>query len=419
MLWTMGIIAVGLVVSFVVKKTTSDAPRGTEFEDYVAKLRAAGEPTTYRELRGDDPPDDVNSAPEIVAAFKGLDDTVGRDSTWKVTGPWDMKYVDDGGSWFERASPDEIRDLDEFLVRIRPFFDRVASAAEKPRCRFAFRVDEHGLLDDDGVTSMQRLTRVFSARATVDPDPAARIETCRELCVLSRRFEPVQSIGHMVRAAMTNAAVTGLRHGVETGAIDAASARTRLDPLLAPTWLDVHSRFVTCGLVQQIAEFEAMLDGRNPPSPGMVLSSSVSEIMVGWCEDARKASRWSTRPYADYLRRARMTDELARGKGELTTILIPSAARTLGFVEARCRLARIALAVAEHCAKHGDFPASLDELKALFPDGVPLDPYTDAAFVYEKTAAGVRIASAGRLAEDEPLADATLRERCIVWELKR
>ena len=95
--------------------------------------------------------------------------------------------------------------------------------------------------------------------------------------------------------------------------------------------------------------------------------------------------------------------------------LAPRLARTDGAT----RLARIALAAAEHRATHGDFPASLDELKPMFPDGVPLDPYTDAPFVYEKTAAGVRIASAGRLPEDAPLDDATLRERCLVWELKR
>jgi len=85
-----------------------------------------------------------------------------------------------------------------------------------------------------------------------------------------------------------------------------------------------------------------------------------------------------------------------------------------------CRdLTRIGIRTAEACVVHADFPASLDDLKPMFPDGVPLDPFTDAPFVYEKTATDVRIASVGRLPEDKPLDDATLRKRCLVWELKR
>jgi hypothetical protein len=55
----------------------------------------------------------------------------------------------------------------------------------------------------------------------------------------------------------------------------------------------------------------------------------------------------------------------------------------------------------------------------MFADGVPLDPFTDAPFVYERTPAGLRIASFGRLADEDALDEETLRERCLVWDLKR
>jgi hypothetical protein len=93
----------------------------------------------------------------------------------------------------------------------------------------------------------------------------------------------------------------------------------------------------------------------------------------------------------------------------------PGVVESFARTAAGARLARVALAV----AAHRDFPPSLDELRPMFPDGVPLDPFTDAPFIYEKTATGARVASLGRLSEDEPLADPTLRERCLVWELKR
>jgi hypothetical protein len=312
-----------------------------------------------------------------------------------------------------------LQDLDEFLVRIRPFFDRVAAAADRPRCWFPFDVDELGATKSAGIPSLQHVTRAFGTRALVAHDPDDRIESCRTLCVLARRFEPVESIGSMVKAGMAGLAVTALRRGVETGAIAAAPARARLDPLLAPTWLDLHSRYFAAELVADIANFGAMLDGRIPPTPGNDLSPTAPTIMVGWCEVHRDASRWPTQPFPDYLRRARKSIETGRPQDEPMTIVIPSAVERLGQIEARCRLARVALAAAEHRATHGDFPASLDDLKPMFPDGVSLDPFTDAPFVYAKTATGVRIASAGRLADDAPLDGTTLRERCLVWDLKR
>jgi hypothetical protein len=417
--WTMVVIAVGLAVSIFARQMASDAPSGSEFQDFVAELRAAGEPTTPGEFFGPEPPADVNAAPEIAAALKWLDETVGRENTWAVTGPWDKRYADEGAPWFERASPDSIRELRAFLVRIRPFFDRVAAAAEKPRFRFPYTVDTQGMIDSEGVSSLQRVTLVLGARGAVDPDPAARVEACRTLIVLARRFEPAQSVGELLKAAMAGASLTALRHDVETGAVDPASARARLDPLLAPTWLDLHARYFAEELVQHVSEFSAILDGRNPPSSGKELAPSAAATLVGWCKAAHDAAKWPTTPYAAYLRRARATVESARRSHAQTEILLPKVADSLGQDEARCRLARVALAVAEHRAKHGDFPASLDDVKPMFPDGVPLDPYNDAPFVYERTSAGARIASAGRLPEDKPLDAAKLRERCLVWELKR
>jgi hypothetical protein len=275
------------------------------------------------------------------------------------------------------------------------------------------------MIQDAGIPALQTVTRVFAARAFVDPDPAARVEACRTLCVLAGRFEPSQSVGEAMKAAMSGVALTALRHGVGSRAVDPSPARARLDALLAPTWLDLHARFCADELVQQISEFSAILDGRNPPSPGHDIAPTASATFARWCEVAHDAAKWPTRPYAAYLRRARASVESARAKHEMAMVLVPAFAERLGRAEAASRLARVALVVAEHRVKHGDFPASLDEMKAAFAGGVPLDPFTDAPFVFEKTATGVRIASVGRLPEDKPLDDATLRERCLVWELKR
>ena len=87
--------------------------------------------------------------------------------------------------------------------------------------------------------------------------------------------------------------------------------------------------------------------------------------------------------------------------------------------DAAFRLAAAALAVAERHETTGAWPASLDEIRGEFPGGVPLDPYTDAPFVYEVMSDTVRIASIGRLPQDDPIDDATLRERGHLWEFRR
>jgi hypothetical protein len=145
----------------------------------------------------------------------------------------------------------------------------------------------------------------------------------------------------------------------------------------------------------------------------------IADLVVAVCrlrDAAARAPDLRTLTTADGLAAIDPTGLLrAPGSKDLTVRLVHTALRT----EAAARLARVALAAADLRATHGDFPASLDELRPMFPDGVPLDPYTDAPFVYERTAAGVRIASAGRLAGEDALDEATLRAQCLSWELRR
>jgi len=143
--------------------------------------------------------------------------------------------------------------------------------------------------------------------------------------------------------------------------------------------------------------------------------AKAAAITADGCAAIRSIEDVRTTPLAQFV--GHVTD-IAKREGHGTLALI-HVVKQLGQTDAACRLARIALAAAEHREKHGDFPASLVELQPVFAYDMPVDPYADARFVYAKTATGVRIASVGRLPEDAPLDDATLHERCLVWELKR
>jgi hypothetical protein len=202
-----------------------------------------------------------------------------------------------------------------------------------------------------------------------------------------------------------------LRHGLERGALHAAAARSTLDGLLHGSVLDRLPSVLPgerAWLIDQhrslvIANWDLAQRGRLAPT------------IVEQCEAMRAIAALRPSPPRDYLSRI---DEIA-ARGGPAAAALPYAARKLLRCDGATRLARVALAAAEYRATHGDFPASLDELRPMFGDGVALDPYTDAPFVYERTAAGVRIASAGRLADEATVDEATLRDRCLVWELKR
>jgi hypothetical protein len=55
----------------------------------------------------------------------------------------------------------------------------------------------------------------------------------------------------------------------------------------------------------------------------------------------------------------------------------------LARADARGRLARLALAAYEHRRLHGSWPREAPDLAPLFPDGVPLDPFTGGPFLVE------------------------------------
>jgi hypothetical protein len=259
--------------------------------------------------------------------------------------------------------------------------------------------------------------------------PEDRIAAARDGMRIGRRLAANDAITHMVAIASYVAGLTTLRHDVEDGSVDPSTARAALGDLLAAEWWSRMDDVLRQERAHTIWSFRAMRDGRlkpsaedkqNWPSQADMRNPAAASPFIAACDVCTKATKWSPLPYATWRRRFdALLDETGARSNAFVGIVPASVAGRLCRADAQTRLARVALAVAEHRATRADFPASLDDLKPLFPDGVPLDPCTDAPFVYEKTVTGVRIASPGRLPEDPPLDDATLRERCLVWELKR
>lgn len=414
---------------------------------YVERLRAAGEPTTTREAVERDAPSAGNAAEQVGMAalllheeFDLNSDLSGEPRFW----PWG------GADRPEDETPENLARLSELAPHLETTADFVARALDAPRCRFSFEECDTPenlatLIPDadrvvkalqsvaDGSADPSTLTKALNAGpafsqyannsmrlmigralagvAVASSKSDRRVAACRSLLLLGRGDEPSRILDLMGEQRFLVRAVEALRFGIERGTLDAAACRAALDGPLAGTAFARLPAALQGERARAIDEYRSFVIAQVDTSRRALLAPSI----VMQCEAMREIEAVPSSRAAENLTKVRQVAE----RGGPLVIGLSSVVRKLWQCDAATRLARVALAVAEHRATHGDFPASLDELKPMFADGVPLDPFTDAQFAYERTAAGVRIASMGRLADEPALDDATLRERCLVWELKR
>jgi hypothetical protein len=406
-------------------------------DDYVAAVKAAGKPVTVEEVIGPPPPPETNGIVDFDAAYKWLDEHAGPTEKWTYAGPWSANWT---ATWYDDEPPERLAALDRYLESLQPFFDGLAAAVAKPRFVVPASRTAQGFVVEPGAQRLLDAIRVVQARAFGASRAQDRLDSVALLLMLSSRIDGPSSMDHIVANAASHWAVLALRRDLERGAVDAAPARAKLDALLVGPWPPRVSEMVTYQRVLMLdfamhADFDARPGGGMFSSLALDVGKRIERALRGQPEPPAPAFRGTPKEFvAAHAAFAPLeslpTDSYPRIMNEVRAFwdatkdapfvhgwmpASPGVVESFARTAAGARLARVALAV----AAHRDFPPSLDELRPMFPDGVPLDPFTDAPFIYEKTATGARVASLGRLSEDEPLADPTLRERCLVWELKR
>jgi hypothetical protein len=411
-------------------------------DDYVARAEAAGKPVTVRAVIGPDPTPETNGGVDVESAGKWLDEHKGDPDSWTVVGPWN---TGDAGRWYDDLTDEQRRDFDAFLADAKPFFDGLAAGLAKPRLR-APAPEGAGRRDFPDVVPRLRVINVLAARSVAATSPDDRLAAAQLLAKLAVHAEPRTLIEVYVASKAMGDATTAVRAALARGDVDAAEWRARLDELLATPWLprfreairlvrvwmleslraaDFGGPFVASphdaptkswkNLIERVADrIEAFSAGRTTPddSPAALVRALESS------ERLESAATDSYPKLAAEIEEVAAAGETASANRMVHGYVAQTAA-ALARTDAACRLARIALAAAVHRAKHGEFPASPDDLNDAFPDGVPLDPFTDAAFEFERTASGVRIASSGPRTEGRSRGVKTMPDDALVWELKR
>lgn len=411
-------------------------------DDYVAARKAAGKPVRLRDAAPADPPPAENGAADVVTASEWMEKHAGPRDAWTVAGPWNGQ----GGEWFADATPEQLADLDRFLADAKPYFDGLDAAIAKGRIAQPLA---NGLFDPRGNETDRRVAamQIVGARAYCAARPQDRLDGTVELAALATRTESRALIDEMLSGGMMTNAVRALRIEMERGTLDVAAARTRLDPYFVVPWLPrfrTAVRLERAAVLERVAatDFDAVSPIYRPGNPSPDLASVLKdriEVRIRAMLDGDSIARWSP---ADFAAAHAVTEPVesvsaesgARAIAEVRALLKAAKPGSLAAMsltnyasftteatrtEARVRLARIALAVASLRARTGALPKSLDDLAPDFPQGVPMDPFTDAPFVFTRTDVEIRIASAGRIAGDNPIDDKDLVRDSLLWEWKR
>jgi len=418
-------------------------PSERPFYDYVAERRAAGLATTRDEVRGPMPPPDRNGAVALEEAWDAAERDYGPNASWDANWLW---LVVSNGELPDSCSAEDLAALSASAVRLRPCFDAFLAAADRPRLVHPVTFDADGFRDGARGMALRNAAWRLAIAAVGEPDPARRLAACRALLLLASRIETLTWPDWISCIRIRGCGVAALRLGIESGVVDPVTARAACDPLLAVSAYDAFRRAGHGAAVEMIESYRAMIEGR---ATSTMMKCSFGERFHHRVEAIRmRASGDFDPPDVDFepgVARhvvavcrawdvlAEAPDLLALATADAIPVVDPSGTlressaadgvvRTAQLAldtESVARVARVALAAAEHRATHGDFPASLDELRPMFPDGVPLDAFTNAPLVYERTATGVRIASAGHVAGGSPFFGQEPRERILVWDLKR
>jgi hypothetical protein len=411
--------------------------------DYIAERRAAGLPTTRDEIRGPAPPAAENGAEDLKAAWDALVADFGPESSWKASGFDPALELGEGGGP-DALSDEQRADLAKTAERLRPGIEPLVRALDKPRLVWPLTFDHDGWRNDlePRIELTANVDKALQVQASGDTDPARRLAACRAILAMAQRSERGQWIDWAAAQAFRTRGVAALRDGVESGTVGAADARAACDALLAASPMETFRAAGRAEAVELLETYRAVVEGRAVPPVAKLSRWQRFE------HDLQRAARRIAGPanpfdvdfeggHAELVVAVCRLRDAAAGVPDLRTLTTreglaaidrgglarderavdatANLARTAIRAEAALRLARVALAAAEFRATRGDYANSLDDLAPMFADGVPLDPYTDARFSYDRSATEVRIASAGRSARDDP----TLREECLVWELRK
>ncbi len=373
--------------------------------DLIADLRAQGEPVTIAEMDPPMPPDSENGAPEIDAAMAWWEKNQpapGWES--RTAGPWNRDLE---APYWEHASPEQMEALRVLLTDLAPFFERVDRAVARPTLVWSVpeRREAADLLSFRlPVEKLRRLIQLIGARSRAGATPDERLVGVISRVRLETRTRTSSALDELVMSTAAWITLVDLRDLLALEQVDPRSAREALDSDLRTTWSSRLPRLVRAERASGLEQMPFVIDGsvwsapkiprgQRPPTEFEHLAGRIErwvegrppkrpQTLIGMIEMLRDLDALLEPGVTTATVGSLMDDP--RLHGNSFALIVPPIAKRLLQLDMQSRAARVALAAYEHRREHGVWPASHGDLAPLFRDGVPLDPYTDAPFVFER-----------------------------------
>ena len=417
---------VALVALLLVVFLVSPSPLEL-YEEAVAELRAQGFALTQAELMGPEPSAEENGAALLDAAVAKMRDIAGERSTWTAPGAWN---ADLEAGWALTAVDATIEEGRAFLARLAPAMEDVEAASRRPVIRWPAPASIAAPAPQ--VSTLQAVHQVLSLGIDVGRTPEERLAAAACSMRLGRRVQATILIEGMLALVTRASAINELRPHIECGHVPAALARATLDAELRAPVTPTLGSMARMEIAGWAPVYGDDLRGALPASSQQAmrasgvtgtLQTSIAKFLLGTPADLLRDLRDAAQtPEDSYIRGHEHVEALVARMRRLSRLhlgWVPQLQRNLCKVDATMRLARVALAVTERRETSGRWPATLDEIGDMFPDGVPLDPYTEAAFEYEAHESGARIASAGHFPGEPQRLESDIMEDGLSWNVLR
>jgi hypothetical protein len=397
-----------------------------EFERRIADLRAANQPIYTTDLATVPIPDEQNAAALLEQAAAWLEEN--RDTSRDQN----LSFAFQPGA-MEHWEEFEGEKITAYLEKLAPYYAMLDEIPKRPGWWLDLRWEDGPAVHVRAVGWVMEALEYVRYRVAFDPVEAGRTERAARAAVflldLADRCKLPFSIGHFTVESVRDSDEI-LRLAEKQPGFDARLFRKMVDPRLART-----------------------LGQRGPPTTPLrqdrtialwILRSWLADDSIeipnvaDWDDRIERSVLWRPMLYRDACRTlekferviaccgARPEDAYATGlrlweEREETSVNWSLTRRTSLvhddlFLEyaastARRRLTRVAMALLEYRQTRGDWPQDLTLLGKM-----PLDPYTEAPFLYERRGRGARIRPVRSGGDDDDGVDEENLWQLLVWD---
>ena len=414
--WGVRIVLV-LVVLVVAVWSIWNYSVGRALRNEIDRIRAAGEPVTFRELTASlEKVDQANDAgPSYAAALELLR---GRD---KGKDAEIEKGLDKAAKDHVRPSSELLAEAEQLLKENRIALELIDTGRDLPGCNYDLGLD-YGLSfvmprlgAARGTAKMNSLrTRVLAFQGKGDEASRSLLSSLRMLRMFDR--QPIL-IHHLVRAACLSLALDDIPIILEFSypspdvmlELENELLQAEKSMNLKRVWIAerVYSLEIMRNLISSPRKLDAALQRRPAIAESWPNSFAWSPFTRSMALDQiRTYSQWieaSVNDWPEALDAIKESDEEG-WIGVFSKILRPSIKRAVvltGRCIATARSARLAVMIERYRRSKGSLPTKLDEIEAASGEELPRDPFTGRGLIYLQTSDGYKVYSVGDNRKDD------------------